>query len=91
MKDPQEMSVAELRDELRRMGMTNKLIVLAAQEMAVAEKRATAARQANYDPLRAQLFVLKAYGMTNPDLSLNRKGVLFVTLTTREAIESSAA
>jgi hypothetical protein len=90
MKDPQEMSVAELRDELRRMGMTNKLIVLAAREMAAAEKRAAAARRANYDPLRAQLFVLKAYGMTNPDLSLNRKGTLFITLTTREEIEQAA-
>jgi hypothetical protein len=56
--------------------------------MTDAEQRATAAQR---DPLRAQLLVLKAYGMTDPDLRLNRKGVLFVTLTTREEIEKSAA
>jgi hydroxypyruvate isomerase len=88
MKKPEEMTIEELRGELRRVGMTDRLIALAAKEMQEAEQRATAAKA---DPLRAQLFVLKAYGMTTPDLSLNCKGVLFVTLTTREEIERSAA
>ena len=96
MKKPEEMSLAELRSELRQIGVTDRLIALIRREMEAAEERvATAATRAGgakakYDPLRAQLFVLKANGMTDPDLTLNRKGMLFITLTTREEIERAA-
>ena len=96
MKNPEDMTLAELRTELRQMGVTEKLMALVRREMEAAEERAVAASKkagdakGKYDPLRAQLFVLKANGMTNPDLSLNRKGLLFVTLTTREEIEEAA-
>ena len=46
--------------------------------------------EAKYDPLRAQLYVLKGNGMANPDLTLNRKGKLFLALTTREEAEEAA-
>jgi hypothetical protein len=88
MKKPEEMTIEELRGELRRVGMTDRLIALAAKEMKEAEQRAVTAKR---DPLRAQLYVLKAYGMTNPDLSVNRKGVLFVTLSTLEDMQQTAA
>jgi hypothetical protein len=88
MKKPEEMTIDELRGELRRVGMTDRLIALAAKEMKEAEERAAAAKR---DPLRAQLYVLKAYGMTNPDLSVNRKGVMFVTLATLEDMQQTAA
>jgi hypothetical protein len=88
MKKPEEMTIEELRGELRRVGMTDRLIALAAKEMKEAEQRAVVAKR---DPLRAQLYVLKAYGMTNPDLSVNRKGVLFVTLATLEDMQQTAA
>jgi hypothetical protein len=88
MKKPEEMTIEELRDELRRVGMTDRLIALATKEMKEAEQRAVIAKR---DPLRAQLYVLKAYGMTNPDLSVNRKGVLFVTLSTLEDMQQTAA
>jgi hypothetical protein len=95
MKEPEEMSLAELRAELRQMGVTERLQSLVLREMAAAEERVSAAQakgdsKGSYDPLRAQLFVLKANGMTDPDLSLNRKGKLFITLTTREEIERAA-
>jgi hypothetical protein len=93
MKRPEDMSLAELRAELRELGVTERLMTLIAREMTAAEERAATAPEvgkAKYDPLRAQLFVLKANGMTKPDLSLNRKGELFVTLTTREEIERAA-
>jgi hypothetical protein len=97
MQKPEEMSLPEIRTELRQMGVTERLISLILREMAAAEQRVTAASskrgsgpKPQYDPLRAQLFVLKANGMTNPDLSLNRKGKLFITLTTREEIERAA-
>ncbi len=95
MKQPEEMSLEELRAELRQTGVTDRLITLVQREMEAAEQRVAKlskgpnAKQ-KYDPLRAQLFVLKANGMTNPDLSLNRKGKLFITLTTREEIERAA-
>jgi hypothetical protein len=88
MKRPEEMTLAEIRTELLQMGVTDRLITLVQREMAAAEQRVTT--DAKYDPLRAQLFVLKANGMTNPDLSLNRKGELAVTLITREDIERAA-
>jgi hypothetical protein len=88
MKKPEEMTIEELRGELRRVGMTDRLIALATKEMKEAEQRAVIAKR---DPLRAQLYVLKAYGMTNPDLSVNRKGVLFVTLSTLEDMQQTAA
>jgi hypothetical protein len=93
MKEPEEMSLAELRAELRSMGVTERLAALVQREMQAAEERVVAPAAnggAKYDPLRAQLFVLKANGMANPDLSLNRKGTLFITLTTREEIEKAA-
>jgi hypothetical protein len=92
MKEPEEMNLAELRAELRSMGVTERLAALVQREMRAAEERvvAPAANGSKYDPLRAQLFVLKANGMANPDLSLNRKGTLFITLTTREEIEKAA-
>lgn len=95
MKRPEEMTLTELRAELRQMGVTERLVELIRREMEAAEQRIAKAKKggaakAGYDPLRAQLFVLKANGMTNPDLTLNRKGTLFVTLTTREDIEHAA-
>lgn len=94
MKEPEEMSIAELRSELRAMGVTERLGTLILREMGEAERRIEQARKvhrdAKYDPLRAQLFVLKNHGMTNPDLSLNRKGRLFITLTTREDEQPAA-
>jgi hypothetical protein len=93
MKQPEDMTLAEIRAELRQMGVTERLTKLVLREMAAAEERVTklkGAEKAKYDPLRAQLYVLKANGMTNPDLSLNRKGTLFITLTTREEIEQAA-
>jgi hypothetical protein len=95
MTNPQDMSLAELRTELRELGVTERLMTLIQREMEAAEQRASAPakpgeKTPKYDPLRAQLFVLKANGMTTPDLALNRKGELFVTLTTREEIERAA-
>jgi hypothetical protein len=94
MKEPEEMTLAELRTELRQMGVTERPTSLILREMGAAEQRILKAGKredgGKYDPLRAQLFVLKANGMTNPDLSLNRKGKLFITLTTREQIEQAA-
>lgn len=93
MKEPEEMTLEELRTELRHMGVTEKLVALILREMSAAEERVATARtgtKEKYDPLRAQLFVLKRNGMTNPDLTLNRKGKIFITLTTREEIERAA-
>ena len=88
MKKPEDMTLAEIRTELRQIGVTERLITLVQREMTAAEQRVTT--DTKYDPLRAQLFVLKANGMANPDLSLNRKGELVVTLITREDIERAA-
>lgn len=94
MKEPEDMSVAELRAELRAMGVTQRLGSLILREMGEAEQRIeqakTAGHDAKYDPLRAQLFVLKSHGMTTPDLALNRKGKLFIALTTREDAQPEA-
>jgi hypothetical protein len=92
MKRPEEMTLAEIRAELRQVGVTERLITLVQREMSAAEQRVVAPNGSGpkYDPLRAQLFVLKANGRTNPDLSLNRKGELLVTLITREDIERAA-
>jgi hypothetical protein len=88
MKEPEDMSVAELRAELRAMGVSERLASLILREMGEAEQRIEQAQStsgdAKYDPLRAQLFVLKSHGMTGSDLALNRKGKLFIALTTRE-------
>ncbi len=88
MKEPEEMTIAEMRAELRAMGVTERLSLLILREMGEAERRIEQAqkggKKGKYDPLRAQLYVLKAHGMTNPDLSLNRKGKLFIQITTRE-------
>ena len=93
MKQPEEMTLAEIRVELRRMGVTERLVTLILREMGAAEQRIQEmmkkSRDAKYDPLRAQLFVLKAHGMRNADLTLNRKGQLFIALTTREDTELS--
>ena len=94
MKQPEEMTAAEIRAELRRMGVSDRLVSLILREMAATEERVAAAAgkrgEAKYDPLRAQLYVLKANGMANPDLTLNRKGKLFLALTTREEAEEAA-
>ncbi len=93
MKEPEAMSVAELRAGLRAMGVTERLTSLILREMGEAERRIEQAQRRSdgkYDPLRAQLYVLKTHGMTNPDLSLNRKGRLFIQLTTREEEEAAA-
>jgi hypothetical protein len=88
MKEPEEMTLAEMRAELRAMGVSERLSQLVLREMGEAERRIEQAQktgnQGKYNPLRAQLYVLKAHGMTNPDLSLNRKGKLFIQVTTRE-------
>ena len=94
MKQPEEMSVAELRAELRAMGVSERLMSLILREMGEAEQRLEQAQStggdAKYDPLRAQLFILKSHGMTTPDLALNRKGKLFIALTTREDAQPEA-
>lgn len=88
MKEPEEMTLAEMRAELRAMGVTERLSQLVLREMGEAERRIEQAQKTEnrgkYNPLRAQLYVLKAHGMTNPDLSLNRKGKLFIQVTTRD-------
>jgi hypothetical protein len=88
MKEPEEMTLAELRAELREMGVTERLASLILREMGEAEGRLEQAQKrggtAKYDPLRAQLFVLKSHGMATPALALNRKGKIFIALTTRE-------
>jgi hypothetical protein len=88
MKETEEMSVAELRNELRSLGVSERLGSLILREMGEAEHRIAEASKTSgaqkLDPLRTQLFVLKAHGMTNADLTLNRKGQLFIALTTRE-------
>jgi hypothetical protein len=94
MKEPEEMSIPELRAELRAQGVTERLGSLILREMGEAERRIEQAKrrtQGKYDPLRAQFYVLKTHGMTNPDLSLNRKGRLFIQLTTREGEDVGAA
>ncbi|HUZ71693.1 MAG TPA: hypothetical protein VMU87_01800 [Stellaceae bacterium] len=94
MKEPEEMTLAELRAELRAMGVTDRLTSLILREMGEAERRLELAQKrggnAKYDPLRAQLFVLKSHGMTTPALDLNRKGKLFIAITTREDSTPSA-
>jgi len=94
MKEPGVMTIAEIRNELRAMGLSERMNTLILREMGEAEQRIVQAqktsRDAKYDPLRAQLFVLKSHGMTNPDLSLNRKGELFIALTTRADEQPSA-
>jgi hypothetical protein len=96
MTEPEEMSLAELRAELRELGVSERLTALIEREMGAAERRVQesavggAAGKAKYDPLRAQLFVLKAHGMTNPDLSLNRKGRLFISFTTLQEMQQTA-
>ena len=88
MKEPEDLTVDELRTDLRGMGVTDRLASLILREMGEAERHIGEAQKKNgggkYDPLRAQFFVLKSHGMTNADLSLNRKGRLFIALTTRE-------
>lgn len=93
MKEPEEMNLEDVRGELRRMGVTDRLVTLILREMAATEERIAKSGRSSkekYDPVRAQLFVLKANGMTNPDLSLNRKGKLFISLATREEHERAA-
>lgn len=94
MEEIQTMSLDAIRAELREMGVSERLMKLILREMAAAEERVAQKpknrEEPRYDPLRAQLFVLKANGMTNPDLTLNRKGMLFITLTTREEMEKAA-
>ncbi|HXQ51777.1 MAG TPA: hypothetical protein VN802_11835 [Stellaceae bacterium] len=94
MKEPGDMTIAELRAELRALAVSERLAALILREMGQAEGRIVQAQKGGpvkYDPLRAQLYVLKAHGMTNPDLSLNRKGELFIQLTTREQESGPAA
>ena len=95
MKEPEQMTIAEIRAELRAMGVTERLGTLILREMGEAEQRIERAKKATrdtkYDPLRAQLYVLKTHGMTNADLSLNRKGSLFIQLTTRAEEPGPAA
>lgn len=97
MKKPEEMTIEEIRDELRRLGVTPRLTALIANELAAVEQRVRRERpqpgQAKPDPLVAQFHVLKRYGMTNGDIGtgLNRKGALFVTLSTLEEYAKNAA
>jgi hypothetical protein len=96
MKQPEEMTLPELRAELRELGVSERLTALILREMGAADRRIQEtlahdpARKAKYDPLRAQLFVLKAHGMTNPDLTLNRKGRLFISFTTLQEMQQTA-
>ncbi len=87
MKQPEDMSLAEIRTELRRMGVTDRLSTLILREMGAAEQRISASskdEKAKYDAAKAPFFVLKAYAMTDADLTLNRKGQLFIASITRE-------
>jgi hypothetical protein len=97
MKAPEEMTLDEIRDELRRMGVTPRLTRLIADELSMVEQQVRRQRpqpgEAKPDPLAAQFNVLRRYGMTHGGIGtgLNRKGTLFITLTTREDYEKSAA
>jgi hypothetical protein len=97
MKKPEELTLDEIRDELRQLGMTPRLITLIANELSAVEQRVRRQRpepgQPKPDPLVAQFNVLRQYGMTNGDIGagLNRKGTLFIVLTTREEYEKNAA
>ena len=88
MKEPETMTIAELRAELARDGRDRAARRRSScakwARPSAASNRRRSGRHGKYDPLRAQLFVLKAHGMTNADLPLNRKGKLFIALTTRE-------
>ena len=39
MKEPEEMSLEDIRGELRRMGVTDRLVTLILREMAATEER----------------------------------------------------
>lgn len=97
MKNPEEMTLDEIREELRQLGVTPRLAGLIANELTTVEQRVRRQRpqpgQPKPDPLAAQFYVLKQYGMTNGEIGtgLNRKGTLFITLTTREEYDKTAA
>ena len=57
MKEPEEMSVPELRSELRALGVSERLGTLILREMGEAERRIEQAQrrsQEKYDPLRGR-------------------------------------
>jgi DNA-binding transcriptional regulator GbsR (MarR family) len=96
MKEPEAMSLAEIRAELQRMGVTQRYISFVLRELAVIEHRVRNAkpsgdRQPQYDVTTAHFNVLRQHGMADRDLTLNRKGRLFVELANRELEEAERA
>ena len=97
MKEPEAMSLAEIRAELQRMGVTQRYISFVLRELAVIEDRVRnpehgrGKEQPQYDVTMAHFNVLRQHGMASRDLTLNRKGQLFVELANRELEEEERA
>ncbi|HEY0525328.1 MAG TPA: hypothetical protein VGD08_18185 [Stellaceae bacterium] len=98
MKEPQAMSLEEIRADLQRVGVTPRYISFVLRELAAVEERINRAEGASgrragdkpqYDVMTAHLNVLRQHGMTNRDMTLNRKGQLFVELANREIQEEN--
>jgi hypothetical protein len=98
MKEPQAMSLEEIRAELQRVGVTPRYISFVLRELAAVEERINRAERSSgkragdkpqYDVMTAHLNVLRQHGMTNRDMTLNRKGQLFVELANREIQEEN--
>jgi hypothetical protein len=96
MKEPQAMSLEEIRAELQRVGVTPRYISFVLRELAAVEERINradgtrAGGKPQYDVMTAHLNVLRQHGMTNRDMTLNRKGQLFVELANREIQEEES-
>jgi len=97
MNEPEAMSLADIRAELQRMGVTQRYISFVLRELAVIEDRvrnAAAGRgepKPQYDVTTAHFNVLRQHGMASRDFELNRKGRLFVELANRELEEAEQA
>ena len=97
MTEPEAMSLAEIRVELQRMGVTQRYISFVLRELAVIEDRVRNPERdrgeprPQYDVTTAHFNVLRQHGMASRDLELNRKGKLFVELANRELEEEERA
>jgi hypothetical protein len=95
MHDVQTMTLAEIRAELRRMGVTDRYVSSVLRELAVVQERVLSAEQKPgappLDVARANFNVLRAHGMALRDYTLTRKGELFVELADRESEEQAIA
>jgi hypothetical protein len=97
MKEPEAMSLAEIRVELQRMGVTQRYMSFVLRERAVIEDRVRNPEGKRgepkpcYDVTTAHFNVLRQHGMADRELTLNRKGRLFVELANRELEEEEQA